>query len=168
MNVTPPGKWIGIVSTTVESASPQADLMAGLKALGPVDEMFMEVVDVREPRESGDRDRCFISRGYDATSHFESTMTDVMDLYYRVTGKPLVFRDGPPAPGEQSHAHAQARRAAEAQAQKIEVPDGTHQLPPREASPPAPPPPPKEPEMEVAVAVETTGAGDGNQPEEQT
>lgn len=27
--------------------------------------------------------------GYDATSHFETVVDDVMDLYQRITGKPL-------------------------------------------------------------------------------
>jgi len=32
------------------------------------------------------RDRC---AGYDATSHFETTVEDVLDMYQRITGKPL-------------------------------------------------------------------------------
>lgn len=35
------------------------------------------------------RDGCFISRGYDATSHFETEIEDVLDLYLRITGKQL-------------------------------------------------------------------------------
>lgn len=27
--------------------------------------------------------------GYDATSHFETTVEDVLDLYQRITGRPL-------------------------------------------------------------------------------
>ena len=27
--------------------------------------------------------------GYDATSHFETTVEDVLDMYQRITGKPL-------------------------------------------------------------------------------
>lgn len=35
------------------------------------------------------RDKAFISKGYDATSHFESEIDDVLNLYERITGKPL-------------------------------------------------------------------------------
>ena len=47
---------------------------AGLAMLGHIDEKFVEVVDVMEPLASGSQDRAFISRGYDATSHFETTV----------------------------------------------------------------------------------------------
>ena len=46
---------------------------AGLALLGQIDEKFVEVVDVMEPLASGSQDAAFISRGYDATSHFETT-----------------------------------------------------------------------------------------------
>ena len=32
------------------------------------------------------RDKCFISKGYDATTHFETTVEDVLDMYKRITG----------------------------------------------------------------------------------
>jgi len=35
------------------------------------------------------RDKCFISKGYDATSHFETTVEDVLEMYKRITGKEL-------------------------------------------------------------------------------
>ena len=35
------------------------------------------------------RDKCFISKGYDATSHFETTVEDVLEMYRRITGKDL-------------------------------------------------------------------------------
>lgn len=52
---------------------------AGLALLGPIDEKFVEVVDVMEALESGSGDRAFISRGYDATSHFETTVRSAAD-----------------------------------------------------------------------------------------
>ena len=36
---------------------------AGLALLGHIDEKFVDVVDVYEPLESGQRDKCFISKG---------------------------------------------------------------------------------------------------------
>ena len=32
-------------------------------------------------------DKCFVSSGYDATTHFETTIDDVLDLYRRITGE---------------------------------------------------------------------------------
>lgn len=88
-NVAPRDKWLAFVSTTVETADPAAELAPGLQLLGKIDEKFVEVVDVHEPLESGQRDGCFISRGYDATSHFETEIEDVLDMYLRITGKVL-------------------------------------------------------------------------------
>ena len=61
----------------VQHAEPQGCCVwpcAGLALLGQIDEKFVEVVDVMEPLASGSQDRAFISRGYDATSHFETTV----------------------------------------------------------------------------------------------
>ena len=33
----------------------------------------------------------FISKSYDATTHFETTCDDVVDIFERVTGKPFDF-----------------------------------------------------------------------------
>ena len=49
----------------------------------------MEVTDILEPKDDGRRSKAFISKGYDATSHFETEMEDVLDLYTRITGKTL-------------------------------------------------------------------------------
>jgi len=35
------------------------------------------------------RDKCYISKGYDATTHFETTVEDVLAMYKRITGKYL-------------------------------------------------------------------------------
>ena len=41
------------------------------------------------PVGSGRADNCYISRSYDAASHFETAATDVLALYERVTGEKL-------------------------------------------------------------------------------
>lgn len=43
-----------------------------------------------EPLESGVNDNIFISKSYDATSHFETTTDDVKDIYRRAEGHDLV------------------------------------------------------------------------------
>lgn len=88
-NVCANGKWLAFVSTTVETANPEAELAPGLALLGPIDDKFIEVQDIYEPVADGLSDKCFISKGYDATSHFETTVDDVLDMYKRITGKDL-------------------------------------------------------------------------------
>jgi Rab GDP dissociation inhibitor len=43
-----------------------------------------------EPLESGAKDQIFISKSYDASSHFESTTADVRDIYRRLANEELV------------------------------------------------------------------------------
>lgn len=88
-NVASQGKYLAFVSTTVETANPEAELAPGLALLGPVEEKFIEVRDVCEPVADGTSDKAFISKGYDATTHFETTVEDVLDMYRRITGKDL-------------------------------------------------------------------------------
>mmetsp|Transcript_36747 Transcript_36747/g.95144 ORF Transcript_36747/g.95144 Transcript_36747/m.95144 type:complete len:442 (-) Transcript_36747:905-2230(-) len=88
-NVAPKGMYIAIVSTTVETGSPEQELKAGLDLLGPVLEKVVDVVPTYKPKTDGKEERVFISKSYDATSHFESTTADVMDVYERITGHPL-------------------------------------------------------------------------------
>lgn len=42
-----------------------------------------------EPLEDGKKDNLFISKSYDATSHFETTTDDVKDIYRRCAGEEL-------------------------------------------------------------------------------
>eukprot|EP00884_Botryococcus_braunii_P012359 jgi/Botrbrau1/21123/Bobra.0061s0018.1 len=88
-NVVAKGKWIAFVSTTVETNDPESELRMGLAILGAIDEKFVEVTDVHEPLDDGKHSRAFISKGYDATSHFETTVDDVLEMYTRITGKIL-------------------------------------------------------------------------------
>jgi len=46
-------------------------------------------IPIYEPLESGNQDGIYISRSYDASSHFETTTDDVRDLYRRVEGKEM-------------------------------------------------------------------------------
>ncbi|MBE3047382.1 hypothetical protein IMZ48_33670 [Candidatus Bathyarchaeota archaeon] len=45
---------------------------------------------IYEPLEDGTKDNIFISKSYDATSHFETTTDDVKNIYRRCTGEELV------------------------------------------------------------------------------
>jgi Rab GDP dissociation inhibitor len=91
-NVVPKGKYVAIVSTTVETSDPIKELKPAFDLLGPIAEQFVSVVDTFEPIEDGTKDKVFISTSYDATSHFETTCHDVFDIYKRITGKDLVLK----------------------------------------------------------------------------
>jgi Rab GDP dissociation inhibitor len=83
------GYYIAIASTTVETRNPISELEPAIAMLGGVLERFDTVADLYEPLSEGFADRCFISKSYDATSHFESAAQDVLSLYQRVTGQQL-------------------------------------------------------------------------------
>ena len=87
--VSPRGKWLAFVSTTVETASPEAELAPGLALLGAIESQAVWVSDVHAPLDDGSVSRAFCSRGYDPTSHFESTIDDVLAMYRRITGRDL-------------------------------------------------------------------------------
>ncbi|KAL9058443.1 MAG: hypothetical protein Q9162_001738 [Coniocarpon cinnabarinum] len=90
-NVCPKGYWIAIVSTIAErDSNHHVELQPGFDRLGKIEEMFMgPPVPLYEPLESGQQDKIFISKSYDATSHFESTTQDVRDIYQRAEGEEL-------------------------------------------------------------------------------
>ncbi|KAF8377379.1 hypothetical protein HHK36_030756 [Tetracentron sinense] len=88
-NVAPKGKYIAFVSTEAETDQPEVELKAGIELLGPVEEIFFDTYDRYEPINKHDIDNCFISTSYDATTHFESTVEDVIAMYSRITGKAL-------------------------------------------------------------------------------
>jgi len=87
--VTAPGKFVAICSTTVETDDPKRELAPALAILGPIMTKFDDVATLYEPLADGTADRCFISKSFDATSHFETAANDVLDLYARVTGTEL-------------------------------------------------------------------------------
>jgi len=100
-NVAPQGKWLGIVSCAVETANPRAELDHGIKLFGAVDQVFINVLDTFEPNSDGREDQCFISSSYDATSHFETTVLDVLDMWKRITGKALDLSARPAAQADE-------------------------------------------------------------------
>lgn len=90
-NVCPKGYYVAIVSTIAEtSANHHLELQPGLERLGRIEEKFMgPPIPLYEPVEDGTKDNIFISKSYDATSHFETTTDDVRDIYRRAAGEEL-------------------------------------------------------------------------------
>ena len=91
-NVCSKGHYLAIISTIIETDKPHIELEPAFKLLGPIEEKFMGIAELFEPREDGSKDNIYLSRSYDASSHFESMTDDVKDIYFRVTGHPLVLK----------------------------------------------------------------------------
>lgn len=80
-----------MVSTTVESDNPEAEISPGLALLQPIHQKFVSISDYYEPTDKGLDSQIFISESYDATTHFETTCLDVLDIYKRGTGEEFDF-----------------------------------------------------------------------------
>uniref|UniRef100_A0A6U7ILG1 Rab GDP dissociation inhibitor n=1 Tax=Haptolina brevifila TaxID=156173 RepID=A0A6U7ILG1_9EUKA len=102
--VAPDGKFIIFVSTTVEGdctglsteAIAQKELSAGLALVKDPIKIFYDTYDLLAPKEDGAKNKVFISESFDATTHFETAINDVLAMYERIMGEKLVLTDGPP------------------------------------------------------------------------
>ena len=52
---------------------------------------FVSVSDIFEPIDDGSKSNIFITKSYDATTHFESTCLDILDVYKRIMGESFDF-----------------------------------------------------------------------------
>jgi len=86
-NVCSKGKYIAIISTTVETDNPEKELQPAFEIIGPVLEKFTNVTPSLMPTDDGAEDKIFVSESYDPESHFDTTCNDIMSIYKRVTGK---------------------------------------------------------------------------------
>jgi len=88
-NVAAEGKFIAICSTTVETGNPPSELQVAFDTIGPFLERFISVDDLLEPVDDGRTSGLFITKSFDATSHFETECDDILNVYERVVGEPL-------------------------------------------------------------------------------
>ncbi|KAH9858221.1 rab GDP-dissociation inhibitor [Lenzites betulinus] len=91
-NVCAKDVYVAIVSTIVETDRPEQEIVPGLQLLGPIYDKFISVTSLYTPTSSGESDNIFITRSYDATSHFETVVDDVNHVWKRVMGKDLVLK----------------------------------------------------------------------------
>ncbi|KAL5232831.1 hypothetical protein ACI65C_000241 [Semiaphis heraclei] len=89
--VSAQGWFIAMVSSKVETSNPELEIKPGLDLLGPIKQKFFTTTDYFEPIDDGKDSQVFISKSYDATSHFETTCLDVLDIYKRATGEEFDF-----------------------------------------------------------------------------
>jgi Rab GDP dissociation inhibitor len=102
--VAPAGKYIIFCSTIIEGPATgacegiaQRELAAGLELISAASpaKMFYDMYDLMVPVEAGSQSKVYISESYDATSHFETTITDVLAMYERIVGEKLILTSGP-------------------------------------------------------------------------
>lgn len=91
-NVCAKDVYVAIVSTIVETNRPEQEIVPGLQLLGPIYQKFVTVSPLYTPVSSGQADNIFITRSYDATSHFETVVEEVQDVWMRVVGEELVLK----------------------------------------------------------------------------
>ncbi|KAL7370912.1 hypothetical protein ABVT39_014140 [Epinephelus coioides] len=92
-NVAAQGKYIAIISTTVETNDPEKEIKPALDLLQPIEQKFVSISDLYEPTDMGTDSQIFISKSYDATTHFETTCDDIKDIYKRMTGSEFDFNE---------------------------------------------------------------------------
>lgn len=85
------GWFLAIVSTTVETNDPHSEIKPGLDLLGQIEQKFVSVSDLYEPVDDGSSSNVFITKSYDATTHFESTCLDILNVYEKITGEKFDF-----------------------------------------------------------------------------
>lgn len=83
------GHYIAIISTVIETDQPHVEIEPAFKLLGAREDTLMGIAELYEPVADGTSDNVFISKSYDATSHFETATDDLKSLYFRITGKHL-------------------------------------------------------------------------------
>ena len=85
------GWFIAMVSAFVETANPELEIKIGLDLLGPIRQKFVFISDVYKPLDDGLVSQIFVSESFDATTHFETTCLDVLEIYRRATGNDFDF-----------------------------------------------------------------------------
>ena len=92
-NVASKGYYIAMISTTVETADPEKEIFPALKILGKILHKFVKVHDCYVPIDTAEDKsaNCFVSKSYDATSHFETTCRDINDLYKNITDQEINY-----------------------------------------------------------------------------
>ena len=84
------GYYVAMVSASVETdEDPKVEIKAGLDLLGAIEEIFIRVDTLYEPLESGKESNLWISKSYDASSHFEIASNDILEMYEKITGEKL-------------------------------------------------------------------------------
>ena len=93
------GFYVAVISTTVETNTPEAELQPAYDLISPICEKFVTVTNMYEPVDLNEsKDNAFVTKSLDPTSHFESCADDVLRIYKQVMGKELDLENIPDDP----------------------------------------------------------------------
>ena len=95
LQVAPKGRWIAMISAQVYTNNPKQELAAAYKLLGKVLKSFFTVNDTYEASNKDAKDNVFIPSSMDATTHFEKTTKEVMEIYQAITGQAVDLNADP-------------------------------------------------------------------------
>lgn len=83
------GIYVAIISAQVETEKPEEEIQEAISLLGEVLEMFVSVSDCYEPQTDGTASNLWVTKSYDATSHFEEASEEILDIYQKIIGEQL-------------------------------------------------------------------------------
>lgn len=83
------GIYVAIISAQVETDKPEEEIQGAISLLGDVLEMFVSVSDVYEPTEDGKNSNLWVTKSYDASSHFEEASEEILEIYEKIVGEKL-------------------------------------------------------------------------------
>ena len=89
------GYYLAIISTMVETNDPVSELKPAFDVIGDVLETFVTISDLWEPIDVEFKDGVFVTSSFDAVSHFEGDSDDVLNLFKKITGKEINFKNPP-------------------------------------------------------------------------
>ncbi len=81
------GLFIAMISATVETDKPEMEIKPAMDMLGGVLEVFIQISSLYEPTDDGKADNLYVTKSYDATSHFETASEDILSIYERIVGE---------------------------------------------------------------------------------
>lgn len=79
----------------VETNDPVTELKPAFDVIGDVLETFVTISDLWEPIDAEFKDGVFITKSFDAVSHFEEDTNDVLEIFKKITGKDINFKNIP-------------------------------------------------------------------------
>ena len=101
-NVCTRGYFLAQISTIVETANPEQEIVPALALLGSILEKFVSISNLYEPVTDGRSYAIFVSKSLDSSTHFESVCEDVKAIYNRIFEKSLAVGRRPTAEEEQA------------------------------------------------------------------
>jgi Rab GDP dissociation inhibitor len=89
------GYYLAIISTTVETSQPEAELKVAFDIIGEYKEKFTIITPQYVPANENVTDNVFVTSTLDPTSTFESAAENVLKIYKQITGKDVDLENLP-------------------------------------------------------------------------